>query len=493
MRISKTMLLLLFAGSVGTVWCQSVGSPQTITLSQAVDQAIKTGDTFAQVGANLSAAQATDSLAQAKNSFTVTGSIGYGASQSANNPAQNVSTAPNVYLSNGQPFPTGVIPTATVGSETTDGVLVQNPTASVTAGTPMTTITGSWSTGYQSWPTDGSIRNVGIGSFKLNQTIWDGYWGGPTQAAADKAGYGYQIAQLNARASQSSAVLAVKQAYFTMQSAQENLSVLKDTADSWEKTLEITQARFAQQVATDVDVLTARVSLQNAQLDLLAGQNALATARKRLANLMGISPDTAFQVSLEPDPTSPAKNLEEAVNLGLKNRVEIQIADLNAKSSLVDQNLALGSGTPSVAVSGGVTNYTDMTASRSTLVGQVGVSLGAPLWDAGAASSSAAQADKTRQAYLSQVHQLRQSIPVDIQEGWNNWQVDLQRLDVAVDNKKAFDQQLEIARVQFQLGTKTLSDVLTAQTNASTADFGLLNAKITAQLAALQLQNLLGL
>ncbi len=95
--------------------------------------------------------------------------------------------------------------------------------------------------------------------------------------------------------------------------------------------------------------------------------------------------------------------------------------------------------------------------------------------------------------YLTQLHQLRQSIPVDIQEGWNAWQLDLKRLDVAVDNKKAFDAQLEIARVQFQTGAKALSDLLVAQTNASNADFGLLKAKINTQLAALQLQNLLGL
>ncbi len=211
-----------------------------------------------------------------------------------------------------------MVPVPTAGTETTDGVLIQNPTASITAGTPLTSVTGSWSSGYETWPADGSLRNVGVASAKLSQTIWNGYWGGPTQAAADKASMTYQIAVLNAKANQSSAVLAVKQAYFTMLSAQENLNLLQATLDSLNKTLQITQAKFNQQVATAVDVLTSQVLVRSAELDLAGGQQALVTARQRLANLIGIDPNTVFQAAPEPDPTSPASTLEEAQALGLK-------------------------------------------------------------------------------------------------------------------------------------------------------------------------------
>ena len=503
---SFRITLVLFSVAMGATLAsaQNKEPTQVITLSQAVDQALKRGDAFAEVQANLSAALAVNKLAIAKNSLTVNATASYGASQSTNSPGQSSSTAPNPYQTSVTTWPAGtattvtsplvspVIQTSAVGSLTNDGILLQNPTATITAGTPLTSVSLGLGTGLQTYP-DGTSRNVSQASVKLGQTLWNGYWGGPVQASADKASLAYQVAQLSSAATQNAAVLTVKQAYFTMLSAQENLTLFQATLESLRKTAQITQAKFDQQVATAVDVLTSQVLVRSAELDLAGGQNTLSIARQRLANLMGIEPSTVFLAAPEPDPTLPASTLDQAVALGLKNRIEPQIADLNARSSLVDQNLASGSTTPSVAVTGGVTDYLDQTASKSTLVGQLGVTLGAPLWDAGAAGSSYSQAERTRAAYLTQLHQYRQSIPVDIQEGWNLWQLDLKRLDVAVDNKKAFDDQLEIVRVQFQTGAKALSDLLTAQTNASNADFGLLKAKINAQLAALQLQNLLGL
>jgi outer membrane protein len=473
------------------------GAPPLLTLSQAVEQTLKTGDSLALVKQNLDAAQAADALNQAKNGFTVGVALGYGGSKASNSisaPAGFTTAQENPYY-NSATNPTGsvtVVPTAAVGSETLNGVLVQNPTASVTAGTPITSVTGSWSTGYQTWP-DGSIRNVGTASAKLTQTIWNGYLGGPTQAAADKSSLAYRIAQLTAQANRNSAVLAVKQAFFIVLTDQQNLDLLQATADSWKETLQITQAKFDQQAETAVDVLTAQVSLQSAELNLQGGKQALATARKRLANLMGLSPDTEFRAAPEPDPTAPAQTVEEAVEFGMKTRVEPQIAALNARSSDVDIAAAVGMLIPDVSLTAGVTNYLDLGVGQSTLVGQLGVTVGAALWDAGAYNSTYSQASKTKLGYQTQQHQYTRSIPVDIQDAWNTWQLDLKRRDVAIDNKKAFDQQLEIVRVQFQTGSKALSDLLIAQTNATNADFGLLSAQITAQLDALQLRSLMGL
>jgi outer membrane protein TolC len=493
MIVPRKIALVVFALGAASAGTAQDAQPVVLTLAQAVDQAAKAGDAIAIVQANLAASEAANRLAQARNAFTVSATAGYGASSASSSSSATVDSPPSVYYSPSQTSGSRtVVPAATVGSETTNGVLVQNPTVAVTAGTPLTSLTGSWSTGYQSWP-DGSVRNVGTASAKLTQIIWNGYAGGPTQAAAEQASMSYEIAQLSARTSRSSAVLSVKQAYYTVLSAQENIELLQATLDSVQKTLEITQARFDQQVATRVDLLTAQVVVQTAQLNLQAGKQSLSTARQRLANLIGIDPLTPIQAAAEPDPTEPVATLEEAVAFALKNRIEPRVAQLNAQVSAINETLAAGSLVPSVSVSAGVTNYVDLSASRSTLVGQVGLSLGAPLWDAGAQSGSLQQAQNVSLSYRTQLHQLQQSIPVDVQAGWATWQLDKQRSEVAVQNKTAFDQQLEVVRIQYQAGTKSLSDLLTAQTNATNADFGLLVAKITSQLDALQLQSLLGL
>lgn len=463
---------------------------QGLTLSEAVDQALQAGDDAALQRATLGAAQGARDLTEGKNGFTVTAALGYSASQSKNFPDNTSSTtATNPYSGSSSGIATA---TASVGAYTADGIVVQNPTASVTAGVPWATVTGAWSTGVQTWP-DGTSRLANTVSAKTTIAAWSGYLGGATQAAADKADLTYQIAQLTAQASRNKTVLAVKQAFYTMLSAQENLALLTTTLESRKTTLKFVETKMTLRQALETDLLTAQVNERSAELDLADGQNALTTARARLANLMGWATDTVFTTAPEADPPAPAATLDDAVATGLRTRSELQIADLNARSAQVDRNLAVGSATPTVSLTAGVTGLVDPAANRSVVVGQVGVNVGVPLWDAGQSGGSMAQAEKVQVGYLTQIHQLTRSIPVDIREGWNAWTQAQQRYDLAQLNAKNYDLQLQIVRAQVDAGSKTLADQFTAEVNASTAAFGLLKAKITAQLAALQLQNLLGL
>ncbi len=188
----------------------------------------------------------------------------------------------------------------------------------------------------------------------------------------------------------------------------------------------------------------------------------------------------------EPDPPAPAGSLAEAIAIRLKTRTEPRVAELNVHGAQVDRRPGVGQSTPSVTVTGGVNSLIDLGAARSVLVGQVGVTLGAPLWDAGASGGAATQAEQNLKVYETQLRQLGRSIPVDIEEGWNAWREALKRYDLSQDNRKNFDLRLEVVHAQLDAGVKTLTDLFTAELNASTAEFGLLKAKITAQLAALR-------
>lgn len=465
-------------------------SAPTLTLSQAVDRALAQGDDVALQRATLEAAQAANGLANAKNGFTVSATLGYTGSRTYNDSTYTPSASSTTYTAPSVSSAASAVPGA--GSATADGVLLHTPTATLTLGTPLTSVTGGWTTGYQTWP-DGTSRLTGTATAKVTQTLWNGYWGGTTQAAVDKAALAFQVAQLNAQASRNKTILTVKQAFFTLLSAQDNLNLLTTTLESRKTTLKFTQAKYDLKQATDTDLLTAQVNKGSAELDLADGQNALTTARQRLANLLGLPTDAPFTALTEPDPAPPASTLDEAIALGKRKRTELQIADLNARSAAIDVALARGTATPTVAVTGGVSDVVDLTASRSALVASLGVSVGAPLWDAGVSGNTADQAEKLRTGYVTQVHQLGRSIPVDIQEGWNAWVQAQKRYELAKLNQKNYELQLVVAKAQLDAGSKTLADEFTAEINASTAQFALLKAKITAQLAALQLQSLLGL
>lgn len=466
---------------LGATFLASAGWGESLTLEQAVDAALARGPDQAILAAGLASSRAVNAQAQARVGLTVTPSVGYNASETWNDPGRaqvttGASADPKV---------------STVGTATYDGAVPQNLQAGVTVATPLTSLAVKGTEAFQPSPT-GDLNHLSSASAGVTQVLWNGYPGGPAQAAADKAALALRVAELNAQASRNRLVLTVKQAFYTLLSTQESMAQLVQTRDSRKDALRFVQARYDLKQATGLDLKAAQINLQSAELDLQSGQSALDVARRRLANLMGRG-DQAFSAAVAPDPKVPATTLDDAVALALKNRVDPQIAQANAASAQVDATSAWGAALPTVNLSGGLTYTKDWQRNTAAYLGTVGVSVGVPLVDAGAAAGLAAQAAAQKVSAQTQYEQLLRSIPVDVAEAWSAWQVSQQRYDVAGASVDVAQGQRQVVQAQFDAGLKTITDLQTADIAVTTAQFALLKAKITAQLAALQLQNLLGL
>ena len=94
--------------------------------------------------------------------------------------------------------------------------------------------------------------------------------------------------------------------------------------------------------------------------------------------------------------------------------------------------------------------------------------------------------------YAAQEEQLQKSIAADIQDAYETAQIQRERLAVARLAAETYDLQLEVVRTQNQYGTATNQDLLTAAVNSANARNALAAATSAAQLAALQLQNVMG-
>jgi len=476
MKTKGLLTTALWAAMAAGGWGESVD------LDQAVQEAVSRGADQAILAANLAASRAVNAQAQARSGLTVTPSLGYNASETWNDPAKALVTTgtsqdPKV---------------SSVGTTTADGAIPQNFQAGVTVATPLTSVAVKGIENYQAAPS-GAINHITQGSATVSQVLWNGYPGGSAQAAADKAALALKVTELNTAASRNKLILAVKQAFYTLLSAQESMNQLVQTRDSRKDSLKFAQAKYDLQQATGLDLKSAKINLQSSELDLQAGQSALDVARRRLANLMGRPDDQPFTAAVAPDPSVSASALDEAVGLALKNRVEPQVAQANAQSAQVDATSAFGASFPTVNLSGGLTYSRDWQKNATTYLGTVGVTVGVPLVDGGAAAGLTAQASAQKVAAQVQYDQLLKSIPVDVAEAWSAWQVNQQRFDVAVASVEVALGQRQVTQAQFDSGLKALSDLQAADIAVSTAQFNRLKAKITTQLSALQLQNLLGL
>jgi outer membrane protein TolC len=460
------------------------GWAQTLTLEQAL-AALGGGPDLGAVEANLAAARASDAQNQARAGLSVASSLGWSIAEGYNDPAA--------------PFKLGTIAaraTPPTSTSIADGLLPQQATGSVSLSTPVTSLNLTGSDTFQTNP-NGTLLNTTTVGASLSQTLLAGYFGGATQAAADKSTVGWQTAQLTAQANRAKAVLTLKTDYFTLLSAQDKVDLYVLTLAQRQDAFKFLQAKAATGTATAYDLKVAQAAVRSSELDLAGGRAALDTARQRLINLLGLPAAAPLKV-LPATVDAPAATLDEAIQTALTQRIEIQNAALAARSSAIDAALAAGAIVPTVVLTGGV-NYTTgnaatttSTSTSSSVVGTVGVKITPPTVDSGLASNQALQARTLQNLSLAQADQLKRSIPVDVTDAWATWQLNGQRLQLARDLVDNADVNRQILKSQFDSGVKLIADWLNAEVAYSTAQLNVVNALLSWQLSAATLQNLMG-
>jgi outer membrane protein TolC len=277
-----------------------------------------------------------------------------------------------------------------------------------------------------------------------------------------------------------------------MLGAQRSLALKKQIFEKQSSVLKQITAIYDLKLASTADLKTAQLNARSAQVDVDSAANDLRIARLGLAIFMGNPSDSDFTVADAPQPTVPVDTAEQAVAAGLGRRVEIKQVELNIKSSNVDLAVARGQATPTVSVSGGVNWLYDWTGSTSAGVAGAAVKLSMPILDAGAAKNQVDSIQKQNDVYALQETQLQKSIATAIQSAWQAVQLAGERLEVAKLGVEATDLQYQLVSAQRDGGTASNQDLLTAAVNLANSENALATAQSTAELALLQLQNLMG-
>lgn len=452
-----------FLGVLGLwAWTLASAGAQTVSLDQAVEEALSRGADQAIWAANLSASRAVEAAARARAGLTVSPSLAYGATETWSQP-----------------------------SKTSDELVGHSATAGVTVATPLTSLAFEGTRSLTAGPSGISV-SADKGTATVRQVLWNGYPGGTTQATVEKAALTLKIAEWNAQTNRNKLVLAVKQAYFTLLSAQESLNQLTQAQKQRQETVRFVQTKFDLGQATALDLKQARINALTADLDLEAGKSALDAARRRLANQLGRADDSLLEAASEPDPGVTVATKDQAVAAALAQRPEPLIAQANLRAAQIDADLVFGASIPSVTLTGGVTYSKDAVKDTGSVVGTLGLSLGGPLVDGGLSAAQKAQAEAQKTTALMQYQQSLKTIPVDVAEAWNTWQINQGRHEVAALALEVAQGQRQVVQAQYDAGLKNLTDLQTSDVALSSAQLALLKAKITAQLSALALQSLMG-
>ena len=156
---------------------------------------------------------------------------------------------------------------------------------------------------------------------------------GKTKAQADLAKRTYESTQFALQNSINNVIFGVKQAYYNLLFAQQQVQVYEDTVADY--TLHLEQAKAYYDIGTKakIDVLTAEHNLGKAKLGLIQAKNTLKIAYVQLSNAMGTPDVSDYDVTDNLTTKAYQIAVEDAVNTAFETSPELLAAKKKADAS----------------------------------------------------------------------------------------------------------------------------------------------------------------
>lgn len=279
-------------------------------------------------------------------------------------------------------------------------------------------------------------------------------------------------------------------AYYQLQRRDSEVNIENAAIEDAQQTLKDAQLLEQAGLGTRFDVLRAEVELARAQQRLstaLAFQN---TARRDLARTLSLGQKVALKTA---DAIAEAGtwelSLAETIVQAYKNRAELERFLLQREISDENKKIALSAIIPNV---GAFAQYSFDEEFDDEIDSTNGYAVGARLqwqiYDGGAARAQARQAETDKKIAETGFANQRQEIRFDVEQAYFNLQSTKQNIGTATKSVELAEESLRLARLRFQAGVGTQTEVIDAQTELTGARGDLLTAIIEYNQSYVQLQ-----
>ncbi|MCK7459323.1 outer membrane channel protein TolC [Idiomarina aminovorans] len=342
----------------------------------------------------------------------------------------------------------------------------------------------------------------------LNQSIFDwSVW--QNSDIAEKQAYQAEVAYSNA---QQDLMLRVVNAYFQALQARDDLSFAEAEKKAIERQLEQTKQRFSVGLTAITDVHEAQAQYDSAIAREIQARNAVEIALESIREITGQYPQTLAALNTETfSPSSPAPDdvrlwVKKAENGNLNllgNKVQVEIAEQRIK-------LRQGGHYPTVSLQASYsTQDTESTIGNEDPVNlpridsqSIGLNVSVPIFSGFRTSSEIAQARDNYVASSQQMVQTRRSIEREVRNAYYEVTASIASINAFQQSVVSAESALKATEAGFEVGTRTIVDVLdstrnlyNAKRNLSEARYGYIRQILRLEQAAgqLQEQNLLAI
>ncbi|MEI2578988.1 TolC family protein [Scytonema sp. PRP1] len=308
------------------------------------------------------------------------------------------------------------------------------------------------------------------GTAQLNYNL---YTSGQRTASIRQAEEQLRSAELDVERQSEEIRLNVTSQYYDLQQADEQVRIAQSAVTNAQASLRDAQALERAGVSTRFNVLQAQVQLANFQQQLVNAISQQRINRRRLAQTLSL-PQSIDVTTADPVRLAGLWNipLEQTIVLAFQNRPELQQQLIQRNIFEQQRRQALGQLGPQVSLVGNYRVQDQFDDSSSTTDNySLGVQANLLLFDGGAARAAADQARTNIRIAENQFGNQRNQIRFDVEQAYSQLQSNLENVQTANAAVEQSREALRLARLRFQAGVGTQTEVIDAE-NALTNSEG---------------------
>lgn len=343
---------------------------------------------------------------------------------------------------------------------------------------------------FPSQKIDYKLGNIFLGNISLTQPL---YMGGKITSAYRMASRGAEMASENIRLTESQVILNTDEAYMQAIRARQLADVARSYKQLLDELMKNVESAVRHGLKTRNDEMKVQVKLNEAELAILRADNATRLSTMNLCHVIGLPMNTKLQLSedlsgapsKEEDMRSPFNG--NAENLSINARPEVAI--LQAKADIAAQQVKLTRSDymPQLAMFAGFSYVNGVKVSGNKLInsasGSVGATLKVPILTFGERTYKIRSAKARKQIALTEQQDLTEQMQLELAQAVNNYTEAQTELSITERSMEQAEENMRLARQQYDAGMEPLSQLLDAQALWQQASANHVNAKCQLQVA----------
>ncbi len=283
--------------------------------------------------------------------------------------------------------------------------------------------------------------------------------------ALGQAGEVVEQAKIEYSAAEQELMVRTAQAYFGILAAQDNLKFAESENKAIARQLDQAKQRFDVGLIAITAVHEAQAAYDQSRSDLIAAKRELDDAWEALREITKERINTVAQLAEEIPLTRPAPSDVEAWSQSaMQNSLSIQAAQKDVEIAKDNVSIQRAGHWPTLDLVGSHTaSRTSLDGSADTDVSSVGVEFSLPLFAGGNTVSLTRQAQYDLEAAQEVLDGQRRSVDRQVRDAYRGVLTSISQVEALKASTVSAQSALEATEAGFEVGTRTMVDVLTSQ------------------------------